>query len=252
MQLKGKIALITGATTGIGRATAEAFLAQGIKALVITGQDEARLIATRDELASSGTPVFAVRWRADVPEDIASVTSMIEKQFGQIDVVFANAGVSWPTPLGKIEADAAQAQFMVNVTGPLLLLQALSPVMAKGCSVILTTSCLDVLGQPDMTVYSATKAALRSVARSLSVELMPRDIRVNTVAPGPIETPIYGKLGLSNDDLTDMSQAVLAKVPAGRFGQPKEIATAVTFLASDGSSFMRGEEIAVDGGWSTL
>ncbi|MBW4706346.1 SDR family oxidoreductase [Roseobacter sp. YSTF-M11] len=252
MQLNDKIALITGGTTGIGRATAQAFLDEGIKALIITGQDQARLETARAELSSNGSQVLALLWRADMPEDSTAVAAKIQEEFGRLDVVFANAGVTWPAPLGQIEADAAQAQFMVNVTGPLLLLQALSPLLTKGASVILNTSCLDVLGEPGMAVYSATKAALRSVARTLSVELGERGIRVNTVAPGPIETPIYGKLGMSDEDLTQMSQAVMAKVPAGRFGKPEEIASAVTFLASDGSSFMRGAEIAVDGGWSNL
>ncbi|MEM8654119.1 MAG: SDR family oxidoreductase [Pseudomonadota bacterium] len=252
MQLNGKIALITGATTGIGRATAQTFLEQGVKALIITGQDQTRLDAARDDLASAGIPVIGLRWRADVPEDSVAVAARIKDEFGQLDVVFANAGVTWPAPLGHIEAAAAQSQFMVNVTGPLLLLQELAPLMKSGSSVILNTSCLDVLGMPGMAVYSATKAAMRSIARILSVELGERGIRVNTVAPGPIETPIYGKLGMSDEDLTKMSQAVVAKVPAGRFGQPTEIAAAVAFLASDGSSFMRGAEIAVDGGWSNL
>lgn len=252
MQLNDKIALITGGTTGIGRATAEAFVREGVKALIITGQDQDRLTAARDALASTGTSVTALQWRADVPDDSEAVAGRIKDEFGRLDVVFANAGVTWPAPLGHIEADAAQSQFMINVTGPLLLVQALSPLLSNGSSVVLNTSCLDVLGMPGMAVYSATKAALRSIARTLSVELGERGIRVNTVAPGPIETPIYGKLGMSDEELTEMSQAVVAKVPAGRFGQPAEIAAAVAFLASDGSSFMRGAEMAVDGGWSNL
>lgn len=252
MDLQGKIALITGGTTGIGRATAEAFLDRGVDALVITGQDDARLAAARDELAGHDIPVIALRWRADHPEDGEAVAARIRDEFGRLDVVFLNAGVTWPAPLGQIESEAAQAQFMVNVTGPLLLIQSLSPILSTGASIIMNTSCLDVLGQPGMAVYSATKAALRSVARTLSVELGERGIRVNSVAPGPTETPIYGKLGLSDEDLTKMSNGVVAKVPAGRFGKPAEIAAAVTFLASDGSSYMRGAEMPVDGGWSTL
>ncbi len=252
MQLDGKVALITGATTGIGRATADAFLDQGVKTLIITGQDEARLLAARDALSTRNIPVIALRWRADHPEDSEAIAARVKDEFGRLDVVFLNAGVTWPAPLGQIEAAAAQAQFMVNVTGPLLLVQALSPVLSNGASVVMNTSCLDVLGQPGMAVYAATKAALRSVARTLSVELGERGIRVNTVAPGPTETPIYGKLGFPDDVLTEMTKDVVGKVPAGRFGQPSEIAAAVTFLASDGSSYMRGAEMPVDGGWSTL
>lgn len=252
MQLHGKIALVTGATTGIGRAAAERFIEDGAAALIVTGQDEARLEAARAELARGGVPITAQRWRADAPADSAALAERVKAEHGRLDVVFANAGVTWPAPFGQIDAEAAQEQFMVNVTGPLILLQALSPLLSEGGSVILNTSCLNVLGQPGMAVYSATKAALRSVARTLSAELGARGVRVNSVAPGPIETPIYQKLGMSEADLAEMGQGIVAQVPAGRFGAPAEIAAAVAFLASDGSSYMRGAEMPVDGGWSNL
>lgn len=252
MQLSGKTALVTGATTGIGRATAEAFAQEGVASLIITGQDEARLGEARTALAEHGTAVTALRWRAERPEDNAALADAAKSNHGQIDIVFANAGVTWPAPLGQIEAKAAQDQFMINVTAPLLLVQALAPLMRQGGSVVLNTSCLDVLGMPGMAVYSASKAALRSIARTLSVELAEAGVRVNTVAPGPIETPIYGKLGMSEDQLNEMAAGIVARVPAGRFGKPDEIASAVLFLASDASSYMRGAEIAVDGGWTSL
>lgn len=252
MQLSGKNALITGATTGIGRATAETFLKQGVAALIITGQDEVRLEEARASLAAHGTPVTALRWRADRPEDSAALAEAVRFKHGELDVVFANAGVTWPAPLGQIDPKASQDQFMINVTAPLLLIQALVPLVRAGGSVVLNTSCLDVLGMPGMAVYSASKAALRSIARTLSVELSEKGIRVNSVAPGPIETPIYGKLGMSEDQLSEMAAGIVAQVPAGRFGTPDEIASAVLFLASDASSYMRGTEIAVDGGWTSL
>ncbi|WP_227271486.1 SDR family oxidoreductase [Roseobacter weihaiensis] len=252
MQLSGKIALVTGATTGIGRATAERFIEDGVTALIITGQDQARLKTARAELAEHGVPVTAICWRADTPTDSVALAERVMAEHGRLDVVFANAGVTWPAPLGQIEAEAAQAQFMVNVIGPLLLVQALSPLFSEGSSVILNTSCLNVLGMPGMAVYSATKAALRSVARTLSVELGTRGIRINSVAPGPIETPIYSKLGMSEADFAEMGQGIIAQVPAGRFDKSSEIAAAVAFLASDGSSYMRGAEMPVDGGWSSL
>jgi NAD(P)-dependent dehydrogenase (short-subunit alcohol dehydrogenase family) len=124
--------------------------------------------------------------------------------------------------------------------------------MGDGGSIIMTTSCLDVLAQPGMSVYSASKAAVRSLARTFQAELGSQGIRVNTVAPGPINTPIYGKLGMSEDDLNAMAQDVVSKVPAGRFGEAEEISGAVAFLASSDASYIRGEEIAIDGGWSTL
>lgn len=251
MQLQDKVALVTGGTTGIGRAAAERFLAEGAGAVVITGQNEARLAQAAREMGEANR-LHAVRWRAEVPEDAAAVAEAVRARHGGLDVLFANAGVTWPAGLGAIDAEAAQRQFMVNVTGPLILVQALAPLIREGGSVVLTTSCLDVLGMPGMGVYAASKAALRSLARTLSAELAERGIRVNAVAPGPVETPIYGKLGLPEDQLAEMAKGIVAQVPAGRFGRPDEIASAVAFLASDGSSYMRGAELAVDGGWSTL
>ena len=251
MQLQDKVALVTGGTTGIGRAAAERFLAEGAAAVVITGQDEARLALAAREMGEANR-LHAVRWRAEMPEDAAAVAEAVRVRHGGLDVLFANAGVTWPAGLGAIDAEAAQRQFMVNVTGPLILVQALAPLIREGGSVVLTTSCLDVLGMPGMGVYAASKAALRSLARTLSAELAERGIRVNAIAPGPVETPIYGKLGLPEEQLAEMAKGIVAQVPAGRFGRPDEIASAVAFLASDGSSYMRGAELAVDGGWSTL
>jgi NAD(P)-dependent dehydrogenase (short-subunit alcohol dehydrogenase family) len=252
MQLKGKTAVITGATTGIGRSTAERFLAEGVTTLVITGQDAGRLETARADLAKGSAKVIAAIWRAENVDDSAALASRLKDEVGTIDVLFANAGVVWPAPLGQIDAQQAQAQMLVNFTAPLVLVQALAPLMATGGSIILNTSCLDELGMPGMAVYSASKAALRSVARTLSAELGDKGIRVNTVAPGPIETPIYGKLGMSEDQLGQMAGGILTKVPAGRFGKPEEIAGAVAFLASDASSYMRGAEITIDGGWTGL
>lgn len=252
MQLSGKTALITGATTGIGRAAAELFIAQGVKSLIITGQNADRLEHTRAALSQSGTPVTAIQWRADQVADSAALAERVRAEHGALDIVFANAGVTWPAGLGDIDAQAAQDQFMINVTGPLILLQALAPLIAEGGSIIATTSCLDVLGMPGMAVYSATKAAMRSVVRTLSVELADKNIRVNAIAPGPIETPIYSKLGMSEDQLAEMAAGIVAQVPAGRFGKPEEIAAAAAFLGSDASSYMRGAELTIDGGWSNL
>ena len=251
MQLQGKIALITGATSGIGRATAERFLEEGVEGLVVTGQDEGRLDELHRALADHAH-VLAVAWRAEEAADSAALAEAVRERFGRLDVVFANAGVTWPAPLGQIDAAQAQRQMMVNVTAPLILVQSLAPLMGEGGSIVLTTSCLNEVGMPGMAVYSASKAALRSLARTLSAELKDRGIRVNAVSPGPIETPIYGKLGMSEEQLDEMARGILAQVPAGRFGKAGEVAGATLFLASDASRFMLGEEIALDGGWSTL
>ena len=252
MQLHGKTALITGATTGIGRAATQQFLDEGAVRLFVTGQDEGRLEALRGDLDAGDGRVTALRWRAEMAEDAEAVRAAVARSDARLDLVFLNAGITWPAPFGQIDPGEAQRQFMVNVTAPLVLLQTLSPVIADGASVVMTTSCLDVMGKEGMAVYSASKAALRSLARTLSAELRDRRIRVNTVAPGPIETPIYGKLGMPAGDLDAMTAAMIDLVPAKRWGQPQEIAEAATFLASDASRYMLGAEITVDGGWANL
>ncbi|WP_114391315.1 SDR family oxidoreductase [Notoacmeibacter marinus] len=253
MQLEGKIALVTGATTGIGNATARQFLNEGVAGLVITGQNEKRLAATKQELAGLGKgTVSAVRYRAEEIADSQAVADVLKREHGLLDVVFANAGVTWPAPFGQIDADEAQRQFLVNTTAPLILAQALTPLMGSGGSVIFNTSCLEVLGMSGMAVYSASKAALRSIVRTLAYELKAEGIRVNAVAPGPTETPIYSKLGMTDEQLGEMADGMKQIVPAGRFGTPDEIAGAVTFLASDASRYMLGEQIYVDGGWANL
>ncbi|MGF1513775.1 MAG: SDR family oxidoreductase [Elainellaceae cyanobacterium] len=253
MRLKDKTLLVTGATTGIGFAAAQHFLEEGATAVIITGQDEGRLIDAERALAARGLgKVTAIRWRAEDTEDSKALFDAVSGTHGHLDVVFANAGVTWPATFGQIDAIEAQRQFMVNVTGPLILLQTLAPLMRSGGSLILTTSCLDVLGMPGMAVYSASKAALRSLARTLSVELKERGVRVNSIAPGPVETPIYEKLGMSPEALKEMADGMRKIVPAGRFGTAEEIAGVAAFLASDASRYLMAEEINVDGGWANI
>ncbi len=251
MQLEGKVGLITGGTSGIGFETAKHALKQGAKAVAITGQNEDRLASAEQALSSHGD-VAAIRWRADQPGDTEHLAGVLKDKYGAIDFVFANAGVCWPTPVGDVAAEAAQSQMMVNFTGPLLLVQAMVPVMIHGGSIVLTTSCLHQLGIPGYAVYSASKAALRSLARTLSAELKDSGIRVNTLAPGPFETPIHGKFGMEPTQLQEAKGHVASMVPLGRFGQTDEIVDAAVFLASDSSRYMLGEEISVDGGWSNL
>lgn len=251
MHLKNKVGLITGGTTGIGYETAKRSFEEGAKAIAITGQNEDRLMAARESLSSFGDAT-AIRWRAEDADDTARLAGVLKDKYGSIDFAFANAGVCWPTPLGDLTADAIQKQFMVNFTGPMLLVQALLPLMSKGSAIVLTTSCLHQLGVPGYAAYSASKAALRSLARTLSAELKDRGIRVNTLAPGPFETPIHGKFGMAAAELDEAKGHVAAMVPLGRFGQPEEIVDAAVFLASNGSRYMLGEEISVDGGWSNL
>ena len=246
--LANKTALITGGTSGIGYAAAEAMLAEGAR-VIITGQNADRVRHAAERLGPNATGIVAPSQDAEALTRLAGV---VRDKFEGLDVLFANAGVTWPAPLGHIDAEHAAQQLAINVTGPLLTVQALQQVLNRGASVFFTTSNLDRLGMPGMAVYSASKAALRSVSRTLAAELKDQGIRVNTIAPGPVETPIYSKLGMSDAELNEMASGVVANVPIGRFGKPEEIAGAAVFLASDASSFMLGEEITIDGGWSNL
>ncbi len=251
MNLEGKVGLITGGTSGIGLASAKRALNAKAKTVIITGQNSERLELARQALSEIGN-VEALQWRANATEDTQQLTEHIRNRGGSLDFLFANAGVCWATPLSQLDAAEIQKQLMVNLTGPLILVDALVPLMSNGGSVILTTSCLNQLGVPGYAAYSASKAGLRSLARTLSAELKDQGIRVNCIAPGPFETPIHTKYGLQDNELDEVKTQVASRVPLGRFGKTDEIVDAVVFLASDSSRYMLGEEIAIDGGWSTL
>ena len=247
-RLQGKTAVITGGTTGIGFATAALFLQAGAKVL-ITGQDEARLA---DAVAQLGNGVIGVQSNQRSLTDLDRLRSEVQAQFGQLDILFLNAGVTMPATTTDETEQHFETQIAINLKGPFFTVQKLVPLMREGGSIIANTSCLDQLGMPGMAVYSATKAGLRSLVRTWAAEFLDRKIRVNAVAPGPINTPIYGKLGFSPEALQTMAVEVQAKVPLNRFGDADEIAKAVLFLASDDSSFVLGEELVVDGGWVNL
>ena len=247
-RLEGKTALITGGTTGIGRATAQLFIEHGAR-VAITGQDAQRV----DEAARALGPQ-AIAIRADVASaaDMEGVARRLKAEFGGLDIVFANAGIAHPRPLADVDQQHIDVQFGVNVTGVILTVQKLLPLLNKPASIVLTGSTVAEQGMAGMAVYSATKAAVRSLARTLSAELAPQGVRVNVVSPGPIETPIFGKMGLPDSAVQAWGEQITAKIPLGRFGQPAEVAKAVLFLASDDSSYMLGENILVDGGSATV
>jgi NAD(P)-dependent dehydrogenase (short-subunit alcohol dehydrogenase family) len=244
-RLKGKRALITGGTTGIGLATARQFLLEGARVMV-TGLNEETLAQARKEL---GREVSVVQVDAGKPKDQQRLRALVESSFGQLDVAVLNAGIGVFKPLEQWDEESFDRSMAVNFKGPFFSLQALLPVLANPASVVLVGSVNAHIGMPTSSVYSASKAALRSLARSLSGELIARGVRVNTLSPGPVSTPIYGKLGLPAQALQEMSQAILAQVPAGRFGEPVEIASAAVYLASDESSYAVGSELVVDGGF---
>lgn len=181
-----------------------------------------------------------------------TVATEIEKAFGKLDIVFVNAGVADLRPIENWDEAGFERTFDINVKGPFFLIQALLPLLSNPASIVLNTSVNAHVGMPTSSVYGASKAALLSMARTLSGELIGRGIRINAVSPGPITTPLYGKLGLSEEGTKAMAAGVLAQVPAGRFGTPSEVAKAVVFLASDEASFTVGAELMMDGGMGTL
>jgi NAD(P)-dependent dehydrogenase (short-subunit alcohol dehydrogenase family) len=247
-RLEGKTALITGGTTGIGRATAELFIQHGAR-VAITGQDAKRVAEAAEAL---GPQAIGVRADVSVAADMDALAQRLKADFGQLDIVFANAGIAKPRPLADIDEAHIDEQLAVNVKGVLFTVQKTLPLLRKPASIILTGSTVAELGSPNMSVYASTKAAVRSLARSLSAELAPQGVRVNVVSPGPIETPIFGKMGLPDAAMQAWAEQIGSKVPMARFGQPLEIAKAVLFLASDDSSYMLGESILVDGGMATV
>ncbi len=247
-RLTGKTALITGGTTGIGLATAHLFLQEGAR-VAIVGQDSARVIEAGQVL---GDGVLALRADVASRSDMADVANRLKAEFGTLDVVFANAGIAKPMPIGEVDEHNIDAQVDVNFKGVIYTVQSMLPLLNNPSSVVLTSTTMIEKGIANMSVYAATKAAVRSLARTWSAELAPRGIRVNVISPGLTQTPIYGKLGLPPEVVTAWAGELMAKVPAGRFGQADEIAKAVLFLASDDSSYMMGENVLVDGGVATL
>jgi NAD(P)-dependent dehydrogenase (short-subunit alcohol dehydrogenase family) len=248
MKLSNKIALVTGGTSGIGLEAAKLFREEGAS-VIIVGQNPARLQSAAAELGNNAT---ALHGDVSKAADIEKIVNQIREKFRRIDILFANAGMGLAAPLEAVTPDQIDAQFDVNFKGVFFAIQKASPLLAKGASIVVTTSFLNEVGAPGLSILSATKAAVRSLVRSIGAELAPRGIRVNAVSPGPISTPFHGKLGLSAQQLNEAASAIEGQVPLHRFGEAGEIAKAVLFLASDDSSFMTGSELIVDGGISQL
>jgi len=243
-KLDGKIALITGGNSGIGLATAQQFVSEGAY-VFITGRREAELAAAAKQIARNVTGV-----QGDVSNlgDLDRLFAQIKREKGKLDVVFANAGVAKYAPLGKITEEFFDSIFDINVKGVLFTVQKALPLLADSASIILNASIVASKGFAANSVYSATKAAVRSFARTWTMDLKDRRIRVNAVSPGPIDTPGLSDLLASSETGRQRAKIISTTVPLGRLGTPNEVAKAVVFLASDDSSYITGTELFVDGG----
>jgi NAD(P)-dependent dehydrogenase (short-subunit alcohol dehydrogenase family) len=247
-RLEGKVAVVTGGNSGIGLASAKRLQQEGAR-VAIAGRSK----KTLDEAVKAiGNGVLAVQ--ADVAKlaDIDKLYAEVSKKFGKIDVLFVNAGVAKFAPFADTSESLFDEQFDINIKGAYFTIQKALPLLNDGASIILNTSVADSTGTPGTSAYSATKAALRSLARTTAAELAGRGIRVNTVAPGPIVTPIFGRTGLPKEALDEFSKEIATKVPMKRFGQPEEVAGVVAFLASQDASYITGVEINVDGGMGQI
>jgi NAD(P)-dependent dehydrogenase (short-subunit alcohol dehydrogenase family) len=244
----GKIAVITGGNSGIGLATAQRLAAEGAY-VFITGRRQSELDAA---VKLIGKNVTAVQGDVANLSDLDRLYATVKQQKGRIDILFANAGLGEFAPLGSITEAHYDKTFDVNVKGVLFTVQKALPLLVDGASVILNASIVSIKGMPAFSVYSATKAALRSFARSWTVDLKDRKIRVNVVSPGPIETPAIDRLGQTVSDSAQLKAGLISGVPMGRMGTSDEIAKAVSFLASDDASFITGIELFVDGGMAQI
>jgi NAD(P)-dependent dehydrogenase (short-subunit alcohol dehydrogenase family) len=243
-KLSGKIAIVTGGNSGIGLATAQLFAAEGAQ-VVVTGRRKAELDAA---VAKIGHGAVGVQGDVSKLTDLDALYAEVKGKFGRIDILFANAGVCELAPLAGVTEEHFDKLFDINVKGLLFTVQKALPLIADGGAIILNSSIANTTGFPTFGVYSATKAAVRSFARSWTAELKDRKIRVNAISPGPIETPIFGKMGISAGEMQEFDAQTSALVPLGRFGKADEIAKAALFLASDDASYVAGADLYVDGG----
>jgi NAD(P)-dependent dehydrogenase (short-subunit alcohol dehydrogenase family) len=243
-KLQDKVAVITGGNSGIGLETAKHFVQEGAK-VVITGRRHKEL----DEAVKYiGSNVIAIQSDVSNLKDLDRLYQAVKEEHGKIDIIFANAGIAQFAPIDEATESHFDQHFNINVKGLFFTVQKALPLLREGGSIILNASIAAFIGEPGLSVYSATKAAVRSFARTWTQDLKDRKIRVNTLSPGPIQTPILSNLGLTEQQLADFKTQTLHDVPLGRMGTPDDIAKAVVFLASDDSSYVTGINLCVDGG----
>ncbi|MBL8019573.1 MAG: SDR family oxidoreductase [Leptospirales bacterium] len=243
-QLKGKVAIVTGGSTGIGRATALRLASEGAT-VVITGRDE----STLKESVAQHPGIHFVMADVSKPADVKRVIEWTIQNHGRIDILVNNAGIAQFLPLGKFELDHFDAQFATNVRGLVDMTQQALPHLIQSKGVIVNNA--SIAGDQPIaggSVYSATKAAVIALSRSWAKELASQGVRVNTVSPGPIETPIFGKTGMPVDQLKEMTKQMVSSIPLSRIGKPEEVASAIAYLASDEARFVTGIQLKIDGG----
>ncbi|MBD2520310.1 SDR family oxidoreductase [Nostoc sp. FACHB-973] len=247
-KLEGKIALVTGGNSGIGLATAKQFVAEGAY-VYITGRRQVELDAAVEAI---GKNVTAVQSDVSNLADLDRLFATIKQEQGHLDIIFANAGGGQIAPLGAITEKQFDKTFNINVKGLLFTVQKALPLLPEGASIVLNASTTSIKGTPAFSVYSATKAAVRSFARNWILDLKERKIRVNAISPGVVPTPGYNLMGLSEEQVQGFVASQADNIPLGRVGAPDEIAKAVVFLASNDSSFVNGIELFVDGGMAQI
>ncbi len=241
-KLNGKVAVVTGGNSGIGYATAKELLEKGAT-VIITGRSKERVDAAAAELGVKGIV-------ADVSQ-LSAIDALVEevkRSYDGVDILFVNAGIFAPAPVGQISEDMFDEQMGINFKGAVFTVEKFLPLLKTGASIINLSSVNAYTGMSNTAIYAASKAALNSYTRTAATELAPRSIRINSVNPGPIETPIFGKTGMAEKDLNAFAAAMLQRVPLKRFGKAEDVAHLVTFLASDDASFITGAEYAIDGG----
>ncbi|MCI4669197.1 MAG: SDR family oxidoreductase [Bacteroidia bacterium] len=240
--LDGKIAVVTGGNSGIGYSTAKKLKEDGAK-VIITGRSTEKVNAAAAELGVKGIT-------ADVL-DLSAIDAAVEEvrnEFGNIDILFVNAGIFAPAPIGQITEEMFDTQMGINFKGAVFTVEKFLPILNDGGSIINLSSINAYTGMPNTAIYASTKAAMNSYTRTAATELAGRNIRVNAVNPGPVSTPIFGKTGMPEEQLNGFASAMQNRVPLKRFGKPEDIAELVAFLVSDRASFITGAEYNIDGG----